>query len=252
LYARQDVKANCHYTKSSTLEKVEKETKNLGIISSLIIKLLKGRPFQSESLDTLAEVMNVTKVLKKSKLDRYYMTHDVRGGLAFLDRVFFDAKYFKTLLPDEMLAVGAHELTHLNQRHGIKRFYRIISPTIIIGTIIGALVFFNFSYFGHASSFINLGKELFSLLAAVLSALLTIIISLYANANWLCQQETDCDLSSVKFLNSDAMASALIKLNKLHPKKTTCLNRFLPKSYPVLEQRISDIRIAAENKRKQP
>jgi Zn-dependent protease with chaperone function len=215
-------------------------------------RVVKGEePFKSESLDALAEVMQAKQILKRNKLTRYYKIRTIMGGICFLGRIFIDEKYLESLLPDEVLALGAHEFSHLTQRHGIKRFYRIVAPTIIIGTIIGALVFFNFSSFGQVSSFLNLGKELFSLLAAVLSTLLTIIISLYANAKWLCQQETDCDLSSVKFLNNEAMASALIKLNNLHPKKTTRLDRLLPKSYPVLEQRISDIRIAAENKRRQ-
>ena len=71
-----------------------------------------------------------------------------------------------------------------------------------------------------------------------LSAMLA---GLHVNAKWLRQQKTEGDLSSVKFLEGEAMISALIKLNNLRPKKIMLLERFLPKLYPTLEQRISYI-----------
>ncbi len=75
-------------------------------------RLFKAKPFESESLDQVAEAMKVTKILKKSNLDRYYNAHfSLPGVLAFSGRVFFDSKYLGSLLPDEMLALGAHEFT---------------------------------------------------------------------------------------------------------------------------------------------
>ena len=88
----------------------------MGIISALLSRLLKASPFSSESLDNLAEIMHVTRTLKKTKLDRYYKARLRVGGMAFLDRIFFDANYFDTLLADEVLAVAAHELTHLKKK----------------------------------------------------------------------------------------------------------------------------------------
>jgi Zn-dependent protease with chaperone function len=225
------------------------EGRNLGTISWLITRAKKDKVFQSESLDNLAEVMQVTKILKKSKSDRYYKTHTVQGGLAFLDRVFFDTKYFEPLLPDEILAVGAHEFTHINSEHAKKKVCRLLLPAIIIGSIIALIVFSNFALF--SSPFNMFGKNISSAMAGVFSCFIALICSFYLNAKWLRQQETDCDLSSVKFLNNGPMASALIKLSNLYPKKTTPLDRFFPKLYPSLEQRIRDIQTAAENKRKQ-
>ena len=65
--------------------------------------------------------------------------------MAFLDRIFFDAKYFNILQADEVLAVAAHELTHLKKRHGIKKFFRLTVPSAIIGVLMGSFVFFNFT-----------------------------------------------------------------------------------------------------------
>jgi hypothetical protein len=60
----------------------------VGIISALISRVLKASPFPSESLDKLAEIMQVTKVLKINKLDRYYKVRLRVGGMAFLGRSF--------------------------------------------------------------------------------------------------------------------------------------------------------------------
>jgi hypothetical protein len=222
---------------------------NVRVDGVFFSRLLKSSPFQSESLDNLAEIMQVTKILKRSKLDRYYKARFLlQGGMAFSDRIFFDAKYLETLLPDEVLAVGAHEFTHLNQRHGIKKFLRLILPPIMIGVVVGLIVFFNFALIDHFPFIMDWGKVEDSLLIALLSCFIAYLAGLYVNAKWCRKQETYCDLSSVQFLNSEAMASALIKLNNLRPKKMTSLDRLLPKLYPTLEQRINDIRTATQNK----
>ena len=168
--------------------------------------------------------------------------------MAFLDRIFFDGKYLETLLPDELLAVGAHEFTHLNQRHGIKKFFRLILPPIIIGVVVGSIVFSNFKLIARFPFIVDLGKVEDGLLIVLLSCFVAYLAGLYVNAKWCRQQETDCDLSSVKYLNSEAMASALIKLNNLRPRKLTLLDRLLPRLYPTLEQRTNDIRNAVAEK----
>ncbi len=222
---------------------------NLGIFSFLIVRLLKAKSFQSESLDELAEAMQVNKILKRSKLDRYYRARFLlQGGMAFSDRIFFDAKYLETLLPDEVLAVGAHEFTHLNQRHGIKKFLRLILPPLIIGIIVGLIIFFNFALIGSILFVKDWGKIESIILTGFLSFFIAYLAGLYINAKWCRQQETNCDLSSVKFLKSDVMLSSLIKLNNLRPRKMALLDRLLPKLYPTLEQRINDIQKTFSNK----
>jgi Zn-dependent protease with chaperone function len=91
----------------------------------------------------------------------------------------------------------------------------------------------------------NLGaRAAFSFLSAILAGL-------YVNAKWLRQQETECDLSSVKFLNGEAMISALIKLNNLRLTKMMRIERLLHRLYPTLEQIINNIRTAVDNKKNQ-
>ena len=41
--------------------------------------------------------MQVTKILKKDKLDRYYKMRLLVGGMSSFDRVFFDANYLALL-----------------------------------------------------------------------------------------------------------------------------------------------------------
>jgi Zn-dependent protease with chaperone function len=191
----------------------------MGITNSLFARLLKATPFPSESLDNLADTMHVSGILKKTKLDRYYKARLRVGGMAFLDRIFFDATYFNTLLPDEMLAVAAHELTHLKKRHGTKKFFRLTFPSALIGVLMGFLVFFNFASIDPIPLVGSLGKVVSSLLAALFFGFFGLVATLFANAKWLRNQETECDLSSVKYLNGEPMITAMIKLNNLRPKE---------------------------------
>jgi len=223
----------------------------VGIISALLSRLLKASPFPSESLDNLADAMQVTKILKVSKLERYYNVGFLAvGGMAFLDRVFFDSRYLEVLLSEELLAVGAHEFTHLKKSHGMRKFFRLTLPAAIIGVLMGFFVFFNFALFGSIPFVSSLGKVLSSLLAALFFGFFALVAGFYINAKWLRGQETECDLSSVKYLNGKPMISALIKLNNLRPRRMPRMERLLPKIYPTIEQRINDIHTAAENKKK--
>jgi len=125
---------------------IYREIKNLGITSRLFSRLLKASPFPSDPLDNLAEAMQVTKILRAKKLERYFSVGFLSVvGMVFLDRVFFDSTCLKVLSPGELLAVGAHEFTHLKKRHGTKKFFRLILPASIVGILIGLFVFFNFS-----------------------------------------------------------------------------------------------------------
>jgi Zn-dependent protease with chaperone function len=229
-----------------------REIKSVGIIGTLLSRLLKANPFPSEPLDSLAEAMQVNRILRAGKLERYYnMGFLATGGMAFLDRLFFDNTYLGILLPEELLAVGAHEFTHLKKKHGTKKFFRLTIPAAIVGVLIGFFVFSNFASIDSIPLIGNLGKVVSSLLAAIFFGFFAMVAGLYVNAKWLRQLETECDLSSVKFLNGEPMIPALIKLNNLRPKRMIRLERLMPKVYPTIEERINDIYKAAENKKKQ-
>jgi len=224
----------------------------VGIISQLLSRLLKARAFPSESLDNLADAMQVNKILRAEKLERYFNVGFLSvGGMAFLDRIFFDGRFLQVLLPDELLAVAAHEFTHLKKRHGTKKFFRLTAPAAIIGVLLGLLVFLNFVSIDSIPLMGGLGKVVSSLLAAVFFGFFALVAGLYVNAKWLRQLETECDLSSVEFLNGEPMIPALIKLNNLRSRTMPRIERLLPKVYPTIEQRINDIHTAAENKKKQ-
>jgi Zn-dependent protease with chaperone function len=224
----------------------------VGIISALLSRLLKADPFPSEPLDNLADAMQVTKILRASRLERYYRVGFLSVvGMAFLDRVFFDSTCLRVLLPDELLAVGAHEFTHLKKRHGTKKFFRLTVPATIVGVLMGMFVFFNFSLIAPFPIIGSLGQIVTGLVAALFFVFFAIVAGLYVNAKWLRSLETECDLSSIKFLNGEPMIQALIKINNLRPRRMPRLERWLPKVYPTIEQRISDIHTAAENKKKQ-
>ena len=224
----------------------------MGILSALLSRLLKASPFPSESLDNLADAMQVTKILRAKKLERYYNVGFLAvGGMAFLDRIFFDSRFLQLLLPDELLAVAAHEFTHLKKKDGTKKFFRLTAPAAIVGALMGFLAYSNFASIDSIPFVGSLGEVVSSLFATIFFGFFALVAGLYVNAKWLRQQETECDLSSVKFLNGEPMIQALIKLNNLRPRRMPQLERWLPKVYPTIEQRINDIHAAAENKNKQ-
>jgi Zn-dependent protease with chaperone function len=222
------------------------------MLSKAVSKFLKATPFPSESLDNLADAMLITKFSKIDKLDRYYRVRFLStGGMAFLDRVFFDSNYLEILLPDELQAVAAHEFTHLKNRHGTKKFFRLTVPMVAVGAFVGLFFFFNFTSIGTFPLISNLGKVATSLLAALLFGFLGLFAALHVNAEWLRSRETECDLSTIKYLNGTPMILALIKLNNIRQRRITRIDKLIPKIYPTIEQRISDLRIASENKQKQ-
>jgi len=231
---------------------IYREIKNLGITSRLFSRLLKASPFPSDPLDNLAEAMQVTKILRAKKLERYFSVGFLSVvGMVFLDRVFFDSTCLKVLSPDELLAVGAHEFTHLKKRHGTKKFFRLILPASIVGVLIGLFVFFNFSLIAPIPIIGGLGQVVSGLFAALFFGFFALIAGLYVNAKWLRSLETECDLSSIEFLNGESMIQALVKINNLRPRRMLRLERWLPRVYPTIEQRIEDIHVAVENKKKQ-
>jgi hypothetical protein len=224
---------------------------NLGILSSIIIRLQKSKSFQSEPLDRLAETMQTTEILKKGKLERYYTMRFLQeGAQAYIDTLFFDKKYYSMLEPEELLAIGAHEFNHLNNRHGKKAFLRIFCPTIITLVIIGLLVFSNYGLINFFPFFSKIDSASFSLLFVMFSFPFVLLSYFHVNSKWLRQNETQCDLSAVKFANGEAMISALIKLDQLRAKKRKRSDsRFAPRTHPTLDQRINYIRKSIESEK---
>ena len=112
-----------------------------------------------------------------------------------------------------------------------------------------SILFVNHGLIQYLPFFMNFGEIENSILGGFLSFFVVYLVGLYVNASWCRQQETNCDLSAVEFLNGEAMISALNKLNNLHPRKIIRIEKALPQLYPTLEQRINDIRVVAENKK---
>jgi len=141
----------------------------MGILSSLVSRMLKASPFSSVSLDSLAETMRVTDILKKNKLERYYRVGRLQACcISYSVKVFFDRKFLEMLSPIELRAVGAHEFTHIIKRHGVKRFWRIFVPSITIPAIVGFFIFVYYMSISHLPSYIYSEAGLFSLFVASL------------------------------------------------------------------------------------
>ena len=207
----------------------------MGIASSLSVRLLRSQPFESVALDRLAENMHATSILKKEKLKRYFKSRILPVGcLAYSDALVFNSNFYDGLLPEEVLAVGAHEFNHMRKGHVARRLPRTVLPALILAVVVGYLSWVN-----------DLDRGLFTVLTVVLSFLFFEVTSIYVNAKWFRQQETECDLSALEFVDGEAVISVLAKLS---PQKTSKLmnrlSKILPHTHPTIEQRIQDVQAA--------
>ena len=206
----------------------------MGLISSIMVRLLRAQPFEMQALDTLAERMKATSILKKDRFHRYYKSSILPiPCLAYSDALVFNSNYYQMLSSDEVLAIGAHEFNHIAKKHIAKRLPRTVLPAAVLAIVICYLFF------------INSASLLFIASGVVLSFLFFLFGSYYVNAKWFRKQETESDLSAVEFVNGAAMISAL---SRLRPQKTSWLSKLIPHTHPTIEQRIQNIQAAMNTK----
>ncbi len=206
----------------------------MGLISSIMVRLLSAQPFEMQELDKLADSMKATSILRKDRFHRYYKSSILPiPCLAYSDALVFNSNYYKMLSPDEVLAIGAHEFNHIAKKHVAKRLPRTVLPAAVLAVVIGYLFFITSASFMFIAS------------AVVLSFLFFLFCSYYVNAKWFRKQETESDLSAVEFVNGAAMISALARLG---PQKTSWLSKLIPHTHPTIEQRIHNIQAAMNTK----
>jgi len=206
----------------------------MGLISSIMVRLLRAQPFEMQALDTLAERMKATSILKKDRFHRYYKSSILPiPCLAYSDALVFNSNYYQMLSSDEVLAIGAHEFNHIAKKHIAKRLPRTVLPAAVLAIVICYLFF------------INSASLLFIASGVVLSFLFFLFGSYYVNAKWFRKQETESDLSAVEFVNGAAMISAL---SRLRPQKTSWPSKLIPHTHPTIEQRIHNIQAAMNTK----
>ena len=199
-----------------------------------MVRMLRAQPFEMQALDTIAESMKATSILKKDRFHRYYKSSILPiPCLAYSDALVFNSNYYQMLSPDEVLAIGAHEFNHIAKRHIAKRLPRTVLPATLLAVVIGYLFFINSASF------------LFIASGVVLFFLFFLFGSYYVNAKWFRKQETESDLCAVEFVNGAAMISAL---SRLRPQKTTWLSKLIPHTHPTVEQRIQSIQATLNTK----
>ncbi len=199
-----------------------------------MVRLLRAQPFEMQALDTLAESMKATSILKKNKLQRYYKSSILPiPCLAYSDALVFNSNYYQMLSPDEVLAIGAHEFNHIAKRHIAKRLPRTVLPAAVLAVVIGYLFLIDSASFLYMAS------------AVVLSFIFFLFCSYYVNAKWFRKQETESDLSAAEFVGAAAVISALAMLR---PQKTSLLFKLLPHTHPTIEQRINNVQAAVNSK----
>ena len=206
----------------------------MGLISSIMVRLLRAQPFEMQDLDSLSECMKATSILKKDRFLRYYKSSILPiPCLAYSDALVFNSNYYQMLSRDEVLAIGAHEFNHIAKKHIAKRLPRTVLPAAVLAVLISYLFFIN------SASFLSIASTV------VLSFFFFLFGSYYVNAKWFRKQETESDLSAVEFVNGSAMISALARLR---PQKISWLSKLIPHTHPTIEQRIHNIQTVMTTK----
>jgi len=169
--------------------------------------------------------------------------------ISYPDGLIFNSMYYNMLLPDEVLAVCAHEFSHIVKKHVRTRFPRTVLPALIVAVLVGFLIAFNSFLISGIPLLSFVDKGFSVLLISLFSFLLVLFACFHLNAKWLRQQETECDLNALDYGYGEAMKSALAKLR---PRKisgwASIISKLMPQTHPTLEQRIQDIQTALENK----
>ena len=131
----------------------------MGLISSVMVQLLRAQPFEMQVLDTLAESMKAASILKKDRFHRYYKSSILPiPCLAYSDALVFNSNYYQMLSHDEVLAICAHEFNHIAKKHIAKRLPRTVLPAAVFAVVIGYLFFANSVSFGFIASTVVLSK----------------------------------------------------------------------------------------------
>ncbi len=192
--------------------------------------------------------MNVSPLLKKPKLQRYYLSQTLPiPCISDSDTLILNTGFYSMLQPEELLAVAAHEFNHIAKKHVKKRLPYTALPAAIGAVLVGGLLAinpFSIPVLSYLDSWLSIVG------AALLSFVLLFFVSLHLNSKKLRQQETECDLSALDYGLGEAMKSALVKTNSItvQSKLQLKLNKIMPKIHRTTEQRIKENESALDKK----
>ncbi|MBC7385071.1 MAG: M48 family metalloprotease [Cryobacterium sp.] len=158
------------------------------------------------------------------KLPNVFVSGFSFGRGIFRPVIFASEGALKLLAPSALEAVFAHELSHLNQNHLLKRMLRAIG-TFIVASVLTAATLIGMHWSGYA----NLGGA-FSLVAGIIPALLTWMTM----RQLLWDQEFEADETAMKIfqIKATSLLEALTTLQAAIERSTGS------KAHPLVSERI--------------
>ena len=196
-----------------------------GDIKERVVQLLKKVQFSFGGLF----VMNAS--LRSSHGNAYFTGFGKNKRIVFFDTLL------KSLEPEEVTAVLAHELGHFKHKHILKSLLKSLVFSFIGFYILGHLLLSETFYQGHgvnATPSFHMGLMLFSMLSGIYTFFLTPVSSYTSRKN-----EFEADRFAAKYENPQKLVSALVKLYKENASTLTpdpVYSKFYHSHPPALER----------------
>lgn len=202
----------------------------------------KLEPFKSPQLDELAERMSVLSRLNGKQ--RYFLSKRAYSAFSFPGGIAFGKWYWSNLDDGERLAIAAHEFSHIKSNDGIRRFWRIALPSLVVTLVVMLTVASVLVYSPSMTTFALVGVALGTALTFACSFVLMSSI----NAGWRRSMELDCDIEAAKYTNGEDLIHALSLWDSVISDKTrkTLQYRILSSLYPTLSERAQAIRVTID------
>jgi len=157
--------------------------------------------FASPEFDRLAERMGSLTYLDPDTRKRYYKIDRMKGAASYKRRVYFGARLFESLTEGERLALAAHEFSHLRNRDGRYRYWRITAPIELILLASVGLAFYQGSQAVWLALLLSFPLWGYALRAALM----------LSHAKALKAQELRCDQEAVKYTKAQDLLEGLKK-----------------------------------------
>jgi len=170
-----------------------------GEVKNKVLELLKRTGFKSKGLF----VMNAS--MRSSHGNAYFTGFGKNKRIVFFDTLI------KTLEPDEVESVLAHELGHYQKKHILKSIIKSILISLIGFFILKNIYNWEPFYLGHGARIPSdyMALLLFSLVSGIYTFFLTPINSWFSRKN-----EFEADEFAAQNANASKLISALVKLYK--------------------------------------
>jgi Zn-dependent protease with chaperone function len=157
---------------------------------------LGARAFRSSELDSLAERMNVSGILKGDAGERYFLTKTNAAAICVGGKILFGEGYYSRLTEGQRLAVAAHEFGHVLGDDSEMR-KRLLAPAAAVSMLLALAV--------------SLGTGSIVALACAAALGIATAAALWSSldSERYLRHEMSCDRLAASFVDKEALVEAI-------------------------------------------